>query len=78
MFGMTRQRSTCTVSLIFVTAAALPFPWNAASHHAPAQQPRGDMLLVTSFGAADMPAPDILPEIFRTNIEGSIARQELS
>ena len=70
MFSMTRERSTRALSVIFVAAAALAFPLSA-SHHAPAQQTREDTLLVTSLGAADTPAPDILPEIFRTNIDGS-------
>jgi Tol biopolymer transport system component len=70
MFRMTRERSTRTLTLIFVAAAALAFLLNAG-HYAPAQRPREGALLVTSLGPADTPAPDILPEIFRANVDGS-------
>ena len=71
MAGMAcREASTGWLWCMFACAALLAA--NAGvSHHAMAQESGVKTLLVTSVGAPNTPGPDVWPEIFRSNIDGS-------
>jgi Tol biopolymer transport system component len=60
------------VSLAFLlSASAILTPSSPIVRQGLAQETKVETLLVTSFGTPDVPGPDIMPEIFRINADGT-------